>query len=423
MGSTSEGGCGGGSEGSESPGANVGTASALGSAAPGDANFAGYGNPPTPNYGYNPNYVGARRNNSAALYNDIGNDRPVRNTDLGESYSYNGIGTGRYSSEGYSYANGIGEDPSNSALPQATCSFRGDMLVRIPNGSMPIAQIRQGQDVLARNEVTGEISWRMVEKLHQRTHPITVNVTVEDEGGNEQTLVSNDRHPYFAQINDVLDFRALSQSSEGHSYRGDIPQGQWVDAQALKNGYRLLSESGQWLTVTKVDVKKQTLKAYNLTVAHDHTYFIGAPGGKEGVWVHNEGMCAIPDSRSLSRKVNDGIFYVSAIVVTGYTVIQMAVGNNENAGDSEVESGSSTASSAAATPPPDDDKNKGSSKGERHGDGNAMSKAEKQIQKLNDDLSKATSRKERMKIETKINNVRRTAQKNAKGETHGVKGY
>ncbi|MEL0543968.1 polymorphic toxin-type HINT domain-containing protein, partial [Neisseria gonorrhoeae] len=54
-------------------------------------------------------------------------------------------------------------------------------------------------------------------------------------------------------------------------------------------GSRLLSESGRTQTVRKTVVKPKPLKAYNLTVADWHTYFVkGNRAETEGVWVHNE---------------------------------------------------------------------------------------------------------------------------------------
>ena len=54
-------------------------------------------------------------------------------------------------------------------------------------------------------------------------------------------------------------------SSEGHNYKGEIAKRQWVDAQHLKQGYRLLSESREWQTVYKVTIQAEKLQAYNLT--------------------------------------------------------------------------------------------------------------------------------------------------------------
>jgi hypothetical protein len=60
-------------------------------------------------------------------------------------------------------------------------------------------------------------------------------------------------------------------------------------------------------------------------------------------------------------------------------------------------------------------------KSDRHGDQNAMSKAEKQIEKLKGDLEKATSKSERNEIKKKIQNITEIAQKRAKGESHWMK--
>ncbi|ENX8231551.1 pretoxin, partial [Neisseria gonorrhoeae] len=65
--------------------------------------------------------------------------------------------------------------------------------------------------------------------------------------------------------------------------------GKWIKAEDLKAGSRLLSESGRTQTVRKTVVKPKPLKAYNLTVADWHTYFVkGSQAETEGVWVHND---------------------------------------------------------------------------------------------------------------------------------------
>ncbi|HHP5587194.1 TPA: polymorphic toxin-type HINT domain-containing protein, partial [Neisseria meningitidis] len=79
-----------------------------------------------------------------------------------------------------------------------------------------------------------------------------------------QTLISNKIHPFYSQ-------------------------GKWIQAGRLKKGDTLLSESGAKQTVQNITLKQQPLKAYNLTVADWHTYFVkGDKAETEGVWVHNE---------------------------------------------------------------------------------------------------------------------------------------
>jgi uncharacterized protein YfcZ (UPF0381/DUF406 family) len=48
-----------------------------------------------------------------------------------------------------------------------------------------------------------------------------------------------------------------------------------------------------------------------------------------------------------------------------------------------------------------------------------MSKAEKQIEELKEDLKNATSRREPQQIEQKINNITQIAQRNAKAKLSG----
>jgi len=60
-------------------------------------------------------------------------------------------------------------------------------------------------------------------------------------------------------------------SSEGHSYRGPLRDGYWVDAADLTAGYRLLNADATW---AEVEVVEEPLEAYNLTVADFHTYFV-----------------------------------------------------------------------------------------------------------------------------------------------------
>ncbi|MDO9865814.1 polymorphic toxin-type HINT domain-containing protein, partial [Glaesserella parasuis] len=174
-----------------------------------------------------------------------------------------------------------------------TCSFRGDMEVKTEKGYQPISTIKVGDKVLAKNEVTGITTYQKVQAHYSNPYDYTVYVEVKDSQGKYQTIVSNKIHPFFTQ---VLNGTAPI-SSEGHNYKGKIAKGQWVDAQHLKQGYRLLSESGEWQTVYKVTIQSEKLQAYNLTVDEDHTYFIkGAKTDSQGVWVHNDCWNKLPKS-------------------------------------------------------------------------------------------------------------------------------
>ncbi|WP_448912314.1 polymorphic toxin-type HINT domain-containing protein [Haemophilus sputorum] len=173
-----------------------------------------------------------------------------------------------------------------------TCSFRGDMEVKTEQGYKPIQSIKVGDKVYAKNELTGQMSYQHVQAHYNNPYDFTVYVEVIDEQGKHQTIVSNKIHPFFTQVNQG----ELVASSEGHFYKGEIQNAQWVDAQNLKAGYKLLSENNHWQTVKDVSIKAEKLSAYNLTVENDHTYFIkGANSDSDGVWVHNDCWHALPD--------------------------------------------------------------------------------------------------------------------------------
>ena len=182
-----------------------------------------------------------------------------------------------------------------------TCSFRGDMEVKTEQGYKPIQSIKVGDKVYAKNELTGQMSYQHVQAHYNNPYDFTVYVEVIDEQGKHQTIVSNKIHPFFTQVNQG----ELVASSEGHFYKGKIQNAQWVDAQNLKAGYKLLSENNQWQTVKDVSIKAEKLSAYNLTVENDHTYFIkGANSDSDGVWVHNECYIGIPKEAKEAGKIN-----------------------------------------------------------------------------------------------------------------------
>ena len=194
------------------------------------------------------------------------------------------------------------ETVKNSRVKPLTCSFRGDMEVKTEQGYKPIASIKVGDKVYAKNELTGQMTYQRVQAHYNNPYDFTVYVEVIDEQGKHQTIVSNKIHPFFTQVNEG----ELVPSSEGHHYNGEIQNAQWVDAQNLKAGYKLLSENNHWQTVKGVTIKAEKLSAYNLTVETYHTYFIkGANSDLDGVWVHNDCFLDIPKQKVNSASVGD----------------------------------------------------------------------------------------------------------------------
>ncbi|WP_304670281.1 polymorphic toxin MafB class 1 [Neisseria polysaccharea] len=156
-----------------------------------------------------------------------------------------------------------------------TCSFHGNTLVKTADGYKAIARIRVGDRVFSKDEASGETGYKPVTAQYGNPYQETVYIEVSDGIGNSQTLISNRIHPFYSQ-------------------------GKWIQAGHLKKGDTLLSESGAKQTVQNITFKQQPLKAYNLTVADWHTYFVkGDKAETEGVWVHND----CPYGKS-PRKIN-----------------------------------------------------------------------------------------------------------------------
>ncbi|HHX0557078.1 TPA: polymorphic toxin-type HINT domain-containing protein [Neisseria meningitidis] len=127
-----------------------------------------------------------------------------------------------------------------------------------------MAHIRVGESVLSKDEASGKTGYKPVTARYGNPYQETVYIEVSDGIGNNQTLISNRIHPFYSG-------------------------GKWIKAEDLKAGSRLLSESGKTQTVRNIVVKPTQLKAYNLTVADWHTYFVkGNQAETEGVWVHND---------------------------------------------------------------------------------------------------------------------------------------
>ena len=186
---------------------------------------------------------------------------------------------------------------SRRALLRHWCSFHGATRVLAVGGLIEIRNILPGiHSVWSRNEETGETEWKLVELKTSKVYDDTVSITIRDiETGQEQTIVSNRIHPFFAQIPDqempivmaATGTDGALESSEGHRYRGKIENGYWIDAANLKPGYRLLNPDEGWGEVVSVRIEKKLLEAYNLTVKDFNTYFVAANDNAKPVWVHN----------------------------------------------------------------------------------------------------------------------------------------
>ncbi|EMT0233991.1 HINT domain-containing protein [Neisseria gonorrhoeae] len=155
-------------------------------------------------------------------------------------------------------------------------------MVKTADGYKAIARIRAGESVLSKDEASGETGYKPVTARYGNPYQETVYIEISDGIGNNQTLISNRIHPFYSD-------------------------GKWIKAEDLKAGIRLLSESGRTQTVRNIIVKPTPLKAYNLTVADWHTYFVkGDKAETEGVWVHNDCPTKLKPTERYNRQTHYG---------------------------------------------------------------------------------------------------------------------
>lgn len=139
-----------------------------------------------------------------------------------------------------------------------TCnSFDGETLVATEFGLTPISQIKIGDSIWAYNEQTDEKS------LQEVVHLITgegYKKLVDIELASGEVIVATVEHPFY-----------LPETKE------------WIDAGDLTEEHTLLDLLNNPLGVISVTVYFKQAKVYNLTVANDHTYYVG----QSGVLSHN----------------------------------------------------------------------------------------------------------------------------------------
>ncbi|MEU6263196.1 polymorphic toxin-type HINT domain-containing protein [Saccharopolyspora shandongensis] len=155
----------------------------------------------------------------------------------------------------------------------------GTRVLMADGSTKPIEEVREGEEVLATDPVTGETtSRRVVATITGEGQKDLVEITVDTDGpaGDETgVLVATDGHPFW------------------------VPeQHRWVKAGELVAGDQLQGPDGTQLQVVSTKTWTALQKVYNLTIDDTHTYHVLA--ADTPVLVHNSGGClpALRDWRS-----------------------------------------------------------------------------------------------------------------------------
>lgn len=151
------------------------------------------------------------------------------------------------------------------------CSFDDDTLVQTDHGLVRIADIKIGDKVLARDEKTGQESYQEVLATLVDWHESTLTLTI-DKDGFQEAIITTDEHPFYV-------------AGKGFVPAANVAIGDEVQ----------LAGSGVAHVVGSKENHNGQL-AYNLTVANDHTYFVG----RSQALVHN--ACTVPDHHIMTNK-------------------------------------------------------------------------------------------------------------------------
>ncbi|WP_347670156.1 RHS repeat-associated core domain-containing protein [Micromonospora sp. B11E3] len=126
-------------------------------------------------------------------------------------------------------------------------------VVMADGSTRPIADVAEGDEVLAHDPETGATSSETVEVLHVNQDQALTDLTIRTEDGVFATLETTQHHPFWSED------------------RND-----WVNAADLRPSERLKTTTGALVTTAKIHNFLGDKTMRDLTVANVHTYYVGS---------------------------------------------------------------------------------------------------------------------------------------------------
>ena len=138
----------------------------------------------------------------------------------------------------------------------AGCFAAGTKLL-MRTGWKVVEEIAAGDEVASRHESdpAGEVQWKPVEATFRRTGRI-LHLHFPDG----ELIRTTPEHPFF------------------------VPGEGWIPAGSLKDGDRIATLTGDWVTIAEVYDTQVWEVVYNIRVADFHTYFVGDDGWSFAAW-------------------------------------------------------------------------------------------------------------------------------------------
>ena len=151
--------------------------------------------------------------------------------------------------------------------------FTGDTLVWTANGTVPIADIKVGDEVYAYDAETGETILAKVTDISVSETDELIHLTIDGE-----LIRTTASHPFYTT------------------------SGEWKAAGDLMVGDRVVTMTGEaTVEATEVEKLSEAVTVYNLTVEGEHNYYVA----ENGVLVHNE--CKKKGAQNADGKTSSGV--------------------------------------------------------------------------------------------------------------------
>ncbi len=153
------------------------------------------------------------------------------------------------------------EAPSlvKSLIAKCNC-FTAGTKVKTNHGEKNIEDIKIGDQVLSKDEKTGEVKYKEVTATFNHKTDDIYKISIGD-----QVIESTFNHPFYVR-------------GKG-----------WTFVKDLKVGDLLVQSDGNTLKIDSIELEHKHVTVYNMTVDEFHTYFVS----DLGIWVHNTGPCGL----------------------------------------------------------------------------------------------------------------------------------
>jgi RHS repeat-associated protein len=167
-----------------------------------------------------------------------------------------------------------------AAVARSCNCFKAGTQVWTDDGLRPIEDLGVGDRVLARDEATGETTYKPITALingdEREIWEVIVETVDADGAARRETLGTTDEHPW------------------------RLVGGEWRETAELEPGDELVTADGDPAVVTSVRRTERVERTYNFEVEGFHTYFVG----ESGAWVHNACRSAAQRSAFLRQLAN-----------------------------------------------------------------------------------------------------------------------